>query len=224
MTQTIIHVLRHGEVENPEGILYGRLKGYSLSTLGKKMAQMVADEFKKRPEIQISRIIASPLLRTQQTAKPISKAYNVPIETDIRLIEAGNHFEGIAVNKNPKLLASPKYWKYFHNPIRPSWGEPYIDIADRMLKVVKETQKNNAGQEILLVSHQLPIWCLRKYLEKKPLAHLPWQRECSLASVTTLIFENNTLVGIKYWEPAAVLLNEAKDVTPGTSSAMTNRG
>lgn len=224
MSQTIIHVLRHGEVHNPNGILYGRLKGYSLSELGKRMAQMVADEFQKRPEINITKIITSPLLRTQQTAKPTSKAYNVPIETDHRLIEAGNHFEGIPVNKNRWILAKPKFWKLYRNPIRPSWGEPYYDIADRMLKVVKDVQKNYSGQQILLVSHQLPIWCLRRYLEKKPLAHLPQQRECSLASVTTLTFENNTLVGIKYWEPAAPLLAEAKDVTPGRSNAETNKG
>lgn len=222
MESTIIHLLRHGEVENPDGVLYGRLKGYSLSPLGKQMAQMVADEFKKRPEINITKIISSPLLRARQTAEPSAKAYNVEVETDARLIESGNLFEGMRINQNRWMLAHPKFWKWYTNPFRPSWGEPYVDIADRMMKVVKQAQNTNAGSQTLLVSHQLPIWCLRRYLEKKHLAHLPGSRNCALASVTTLTFQKNTLISIKYWEPAAPLLMMARDVTPGTSDATIN--
>lgn len=188
------------------------------------MAELAAKTFKELPNSNITRVIASPLLRAQQTAAPTAKAFGVEVESDCRLIEAGNHFEGVAVNKNPKELLKPKYWKYYLNPLRPSWGEAYDEIADRMLKVVRKVLHENSGEQVLLVSHQLPIWCMRAKLENRSLAHLPHQRQCSLASVTTLVFEGGQLADIIYWEPAACLLAEASDMTPGTSKASVNKG
>lgn len=215
--------MRHGEVHNPQGILYGRLPGYHLSALGQAMAQAGADYF-TTIGADIATVIASPLLRAQQTAIPVARAYGLNVDADWRLIEAANDFEGVAVNANRWALAHPTYWRCYRNPFRPSWGEPYQDQVDRMRAVVSATIDKVAGREAVLVSHQLPIWVLRLFAEGRPLPHDPRRRECALGSVTSYIFENHTLLGVEYVEPSAHLMSAAQDVTPGVSLAELNHG
>ena len=80
-----VHVLRHGEVENPEKILYGRQPGWRLSTRGQEMAQAVAEWSQ---DLNLGAIHASPLQRAQETASPIAAKHKLEINTDERLIEA----------------------------------------------------------------------------------------------------------------------------------------
>lgn len=220
MVTTVVHVCRHGEVHNPDGILYGRLPGYHLSELGHQMAQSLADFFTARNS-DITTIISSPLERAIETATPTALAFHLPIDTDKRLIEAGNLFQGRAMRKNKTGLAHPRFWSRYANPFRPSWGEPYRQQAKRMVKAVASARSRAEGHEAVLVSHQLPIWCLRLFLMGKPYAHIPSSRECSLASVTSLIFDGATLVDVDYNEPAGDLLSQARDMTPGKSQADT---
>jgi broad specificity phosphatase PhoE len=60
---TIVHLLRHGEVENPAGIIYGRLPGYHLSANGRAMARAAADFFAERPVVAL---FCSPLERPRR--------------------------------------------------------------------------------------------------------------------------------------------------------------
>lgn len=216
--ETTIHLMRHGEVENPEAILYGRRPGYGLTALGKEMAQTVADTL-VAAEHRITAVIASPLLRAQQTAAPTARAYGLEIASDPRLIEAWNSFEGVAVNANRAALASPKYWWRYRNPMKPSWSEPYADLVVRMRAAVADALAQHQGGEVLMVSHQLPIWTLRSWVEHRPLMHDPRKRECSLASMTSLVFSDHTLTAVSYWEPAGKLLQRAADMVPGASQA-----
>ncbi|MDY2941428.1 MAG: histidine phosphatase family protein [Varibaculum sp.] len=221
---TTIHLMRHGEVDNPDGILYGRLPGYRLSELGEQMAEQVARYFEERTAEAgpITAVITSPLLRAQQSGAPTAAAFGLEATTDERLIESGNSFEGMPVNRNPLALAKPKYWWRYRNPLRPSWGESYSDQALRMVAAVRDILHANPGGEVLVVSHQLPIWLLRRWLERRVLWHDPRRRECSLASLTTLRFEGETLISLSYREPAGGLLGEARDMVPGTSGAEIN--
>lgn len=158
-------------------------------------------------------------MRAQQTALPTALAFDLPVTADSRLVEAGNLFEGADIAANRWQLAYPSNWARYRNPFAPSWGEPYTQIVKRMSAVIADTLEVAKGREALLVSHQLPIWTVRSWVEGWSLAHLPFQRECSLASVTSLIFEDDTLVGCYYWEPAGHLLSKAADMVPGTSAA-----
>lgn len=218
MVRTTIHLMRHGEVHNPEGILYGRLPGYHLSALGARMAQQVADVLAASGH-DLTHVITSPLERARETGAPTAAAFGLTPTTDTRLIEADNRFEGIAVNRNRSVLAHPQYWPWYRNPLRPSWGEPYRDIVTRMRAAVACALTTAKGHEALLVSHQLPVWSLRLFLEGRALAHDPRRRQCSLASLTSLTFQDHTLVGLDYWEPAGDLLRQAHDMVPGTSAA-----
>ena len=218
MARTTIHLMRHGEVHNPEGVLYGRLPGYHLSALGREMAAQVADVLSASGHDVVG-VVTSPLERAVETGAPTAAAFGLEADTDDRLIEAGNRFEGVPVNRNRWLLAHPRYWAYYLNPLRPSWGEPYADLVVRVSAAVRDARARFAGHEALLVSHQLPIWATRLWLEGRPLAHDPRRRQCSLASLTSLTFDDATLVGLSYWEPAGDLLRRAEDMVPGTSSA-----
>lgn len=197
--ETIVHVLRHGEVHNPNGILYGRLPGFSLSVTGRAQAAAVA---RTLADHDIALVIASPLQRAQETAEPIAAQHDVIVRTDENLIEAGNTFEGLRVSVGDGALRKPRHWWKLRDPFTPSWGEPYLQIAHRMLAAVNKARVEAAGREAVLVSHQLPVWTLRRFLQGQRLWHDPRQRQCSLASLTSLVYHGDTLVDIVYSEPA----------------------
>jgi broad specificity phosphatase PhoE len=199
MTRTLVHLLRHGEVYNPQGVLYGRLPGYRLSSAGEAMATRVAEHLAGR---DIVHLVSSPLDRARQTAEPIGSAFSLEVVIDERLIEASNQFEGTRFGVGDGALRRPANWWKLRNPVRPSWGEPYLAIAHRMLAAVQDAREAAAGHEAVLVSHQLPIWTLRRYLERRRLWHDPRRRQCGLASLTTLAYEDDRLTEIDYCEPA----------------------
>lgn len=202
-TKTVVHLLRHGEVFNPDGILYGRLADFHLSELGVQMANRVAETLKGR---DITSVISSPLERAQETAQPSADALGLEIESDGRVIEAANKFEGKQFGVGDGSLRRPSYWRYLYNPLQPSWGEPYKDIVVRMLAAVHDAREKAAGHEALVVSHQLPVWIVRSHLEGRRLFHDPRKRQCSLASLTTLTYAGERVVSVAYSEPAADLI------------------
>lgn len=222
MAFTTVHLMRHGEVDNPTGVLYGRLPGFGLTELGKEMAQCVAD-FLVEQKADITNVVASPLERAIESATPTALAYDLPIERNPGLIEADSVFEGQNLNRNRWMLAKPSNWKHYVAPMRPSWGEPYTEILARMTTVISGVIDEAMGHEALVVSHQLPIVTVQRFIQGKSLSHNPLKRQCSLASLTSLLFDEHTLIGWSYEEPAGKLLGRARDVTPGSSEAETNR-
>lgn len=201
--RTTVHLVRHGEVFNPEKLLYGRLPGYRLSHLGEQMADRVGDVLSKR---DVTHIVASPLERAQQTATPLAQRLNQRIHTDDDLIEADNVFEGKRVSVGDGVLKQPSAWRHLYNPFRPSWGEPYVEVAARMRLAVIKARDAARGHEAVLVSHQLPIWIARLDAERRRFVHDPRSRQCALASVTSLTFDDNELTIITYTEPCADLV------------------
>jgi broad specificity phosphatase PhoE len=197
--RTTVHLLRHGEVFNPDGVLYGRLPGFHLSDDGKQMAVDAALAVKGR---DVTEVVASPLLRAQQTAEPIADVFGLAITTDDRLIESENHFEGMRFGVGDGALKNPRNWPYLRNPFAPSWGEHYLAVARRMLHSVEEVRDRNLGHEVVCVSHQLPIWTVRRYVEGRRLWHRPDRRQCGLASLTSLVYEGERLLQVSYSEPA----------------------
>lgn len=199
---TVVHLLRHGEVHNPEGVLYGRLPGYHLSEVGRQMAEMVAKELADR-DIVIIR--SSPLERARETAAPLAETLGVEVEIDERLMEAENVFEGALIGLGKGVFRNPRHYRHIWNPFRPSWGERYRDVVKRMREAIDDARHAARGHEAVLVSHQLPIWVIRLAAERRRLWHDPRRRQCALASVTTLTFEGGRLISIGYSEPAASL-------------------
>lgn len=207
-TETVVHLLRHGEVHNPEGILYGQISGFGLSELGQQMARRVADHLKAAGS-DIVVLKASSLQRAQETAVPISEAFGLPIEVDDRVIEAANHFEGTQFGRGSGSPVRPRNLVHLWNPLRPSWGEPYRSQVQRMLSAVAQAAVDAEGHEALIVSHQLPIWMTRSYIEGRRLAHDPRRRQCSLASLTSIHIHDGRISHLLYTEPARDLLPDA---------------
>jgi broad specificity phosphatase PhoE len=197
-----VHLLRHGEVENPGRVLYGRLPGFQLSELGERQADAAAKWLAER---DVGYLVSSPLERAQQTAAPLAAALGLEVAVDERLIEAANHLQGRQVAGGKGLFTDMSNWKYFRNPFRPSWGEPYVEIAERVLAAARAARDAADPREAVCVSHQLPIVCARRRAKGERLFHDPRHRQCALASVTSITFDGDAIVGVEYSEPAADL-------------------
>ncbi len=207
--RTTVHLLRHGEVHNPEKVLYGRLPGYVLSDLGHEMAKRASVALADR---DVAAVISSPLERAQQTATPVAQVHKLDILLDDNLIEAENVFEGQRVSVGDGVLRQPRAWKHLYNPVKPSWGEPYKVVANRMRKAVTKARELAPGREVVLVSHQLPIWISRLDFEGRRFVHDPRRRQCNLASLTSLVFDYNELTAVLYTEPSADLIVKASKI------------
>ncbi len=197
--RTVVHVMRHGEVHNPEGLLYGRLPDYHLSERGRAQAQAVADWLAGR---DIVHVVASPLERAQETAAPIAAHHGLAVHTDDELIESHNVFEGQRVSPGDGALRDPRNWWHLRNPRQPTWGEPYAQIAARMRAAIERARAAAVGHEAVCVSHQLPVETLRRSMNDQPLHHFPTRRLCNLASLTSFYFDGSEYVGWGYAELA----------------------
>ena len=203
MAQTI-HFVRHGEVHNPEKILYGLQPGWRLSDRGKEMAAVIGEWSAK---LDLGAIHSSPLQRAQETVAPIIAKHKLSLTTDKNLIEASNIFEGKKFELGSGVLRHPSSWRYLYNPWKPSWGEPYDQLISRMLKGLFAARDAAGGKDAICVSHQLPIWILRSAVEGRRLLHDPRKRECTLASVTSFELDNEGMISsVSYSEPAKHLL------------------
>jgi broad specificity phosphatase PhoE len=201
--QTTVHLIRHGEVHNPEGVLYGRRDGYHLSDLGRRMAERVGTTLGERDIVHLR---TSPLERAQETAAPLAAARGLTPVIDPRVIESANVFEGKRFGHGDSALRKPSTWIHLWNPWKPSWGEPYREITARMTAAVHDARDAARGHEAAIVSHQLPIWVTRLALERRSFLHDPRRRQCTLCSVTSLQFTGDDLTTITYSEPAGDLI------------------
>jgi broad specificity phosphatase PhoE len=200
--RTLVHLVRHGEVDNPAGLLYGRLPDYHLSERGREMAERVAEHFRERDVVHLR---SSPLERAQETAAPLAEAFGLPVVIDSRVIEAANYFEGLRLSFRG-ALRHPKNWLYLRNPFKPSWGEAYTKVLARTRLAMRDAAEAALGHEAVIVSHQLPIWISRINAEGRRMFHDPRKRECTLASVTSFSYIDARITSVSYSEPAAELL------------------
>ncbi|WEV69560.1 histidine phosphatase family protein [Bifidobacterium sp. ESL0775] len=213
--QTTLNFVRHGKVENPNHLLYERLPGFHLSALGLRMAQASGRYIAADPSMnQAVALYSSPLDRTRETAQAILAELNpvrasrgedeLSIETDPRLIEAGNEFRGLRVGYGKAALWRPRSIKLLHNLWRPSWGESYQHIAARVSDFTQEAVRNHPGQQVIIVSHESPIWSYRHMLEAGHPEHNMLLRHTALASITSITYDSATgkMLKIAYVDPA----------------------
>lgn len=207
MSTTQVHLMRHGEVHNPGRVLYGRLPDFHLSERGHKMAERMGEYWADR---DLAYLVCSPLERARETIAPTAEHHDLPVHIDHRVTEAANLLQGRVINSRRSELFKPWVWWHLRNPLRPSWGESYREIVARMRDAVLDAARAAEGREALITSHQLPIWVTRLSAQGRRLVHNPAQRQCTLASVTTITIIDGRVAGVSYTEPAADLL-PAKD-------------
>ncbi len=215
MPSTTIHFIRHGKVENPDHLLYERLPGFHLSDLGRRMARAAADYAAADPQLSsVVAVYSSPLDRTRETAGIIIGALNkvrvergeqpLELQTDSRIIEAGNEFRGKRIGYGEGALWRNGNWHLVRNLWKPSWGESYQHIAARVGDFAQEKVREYAGKQIIAVSHESPIWSYRHLLETGHPEHNMVLRHTALASVTSITYDSETgkMLSISYADPA----------------------
>lgn len=160
---TRIFFVRHGEVDNPDKVMYGRLPGFPLSQNGRnqitKTAQFLSEE-------NISAIYSSPLLRTKQTAEIISEILYLPINYSEEILEVRTSLQ----EKTFSYVAAhfPKMNVYISVKNNPS-DETIENIAKRMQKFVDKIIKKHKGKNIVVVGHGDPIMIFKANKEKLPM-------------------------------------------------------
>jgi broad specificity phosphatase PhoE len=205
-----IHLVRHGEVENPDKLLYGRLPGFGLSERGARMASLAADALGGMDR-QVTRVLSSPLERARESAQPISDRFGVGIEVKDGLIEAMSHLEGGQFSMDLSILTKPAAWRYLVNPLKPSWGEPFREVAGRIRAEMDEAWDSTDSGDVAIVSHQLPIWMAHRFVARKPLFHDPRARRCALSSITSFERTSSGWVEVGYVSPAQDLIDAKRD-------------
>ncbi len=200
---TVVHLVRHGEVHNPDGLLYGRRDGFHLTERGREMAERTAASLASR---DVTVLVSSPLERARETAAPLAEKLGLEIGFDERVIESTSKFEGMTFGRGRNALRNPLLWRHLYNPFRPSWGEPYKAIVARMMAAIHDVRREAAGHEGVIVSHQLPIWTTRLHVERRSFLHDPRRRQCTLCSVTSFHFVDDRLAQVSYHEPAIDLI------------------
>ena len=198
-----IHLVRHGEVHNPSGVLYGRLPNFHLSETGHLMAKEAAEQLKAMG-IKVSAIYTSPLVRAQESAKPIEELFGVDAKTNELLIEPYNVFEGRKLSVKA-IATKPHWWWHFRNPAKPAWGESFKEIIARMHSAIIQASESVLDGDVVLVTHQLPIWVMHLSSNGKKLMHDPRKRRCALSSITTFEIQDGKLVEVGYLDPASNL-------------------
>ena len=199
--KTIVHVMRHGEVHNPDKILYGRLPDYHLSDRGRAQAQAVAD-WLARPRHRLrGRLAAGARAGDRGTDRGAPAA--CPSTPTTTCIESLNIFQGQRVSPGDGALRDPRNWWHLRNPRTPSWGEPYAEIADaddgraapgpdqggrprggvrQPSAARRDAAAGDDGQAACITSRT--------------------RRLCNLASLTSFYFHGDTYVGWGYAELA----------------------
>ena len=206
-----IHLVRHGEVFNPAGVLYGRIPGFHLSELGRAMAQAAADDLIARDR-PIARLYTSPLQRARESGEPIGTGLGLEPLIEERIIEPTNAFEGRKMSGRDGALRDPRMWRYFYNPWRPSWGESFKSLSVRMMAAMTDAHASVDEGDVVMVSHQSPIWIAHRTIMGESLPHDPRKRRCALSSITTFERRGDRFVEVGYTDPAAALAAGATDV------------
>ncbi len=180
-------------------MLYGRLPGFGLSADGRRMARQAAQYIHGlgRP---VGALVCSPLQRARESSEPFTELLGMDPLIDERVIEPTNVFEG---KRMSRALRNPMNWRYLSRPEIPSWGEPYEQVVERMQSAMTQLWHETESGDVVVVSHQLPIWVTHLFVAGLPTRHDPRVRRCALSSITTFELVGDVWRETDYVEPAS---------------------
>lgn len=163
-----VHLVRHGEVHNPEQVVYAALPGFGLSERGHAQAKDVARYLRSAP---VTAVWSSPLQRALETAEPIARSHDLAIRLADDLVEwkmadawAGIRWEGLPTKRPGELEA------YLEDPLdMPFASESLSALAERMRAALADIAARHEG-DVVVVSHQDPVQAARLSLTGRDLA------------------------------------------------------
>ena len=157
---TLILFVRHGQTPTTGVELYGRKPGVHLSELGLSQAESVAERISEMNQRGIAAIYSSPLVRTRETATPISNALGIPIKQSRGLIELDvGDWTGRKLNQLRKLKAWSTVQKCPSGFRFPN-GESFVEMQTRISQTVDGFVSEHPGATVVAVSHADPIRAL----------------------------------------------------------------
>lgn len=195
---TLIHLVRHAEVQNPGQTWYGRLPGFVLSERGVRQSDALGQHFRDH---NLVAVYSSPLDRALQTAEAIARKHELEVQIEPDIIESETLLEGKPGDL--RLFRNPLNLRFFLNPFRPSWGESFRHTRERMLRAIDRMLDRHPDGEVVAVSHMTPIQVARLKLERDP--RPPWRARppCRRASITTLEFDGGRFISAHYTDVGA---------------------
>ena len=129
-----IYVARHGQTAwNALNKTCGTTD-LPLNELGLQQAEELAD---KVENLGIDLIIASTLIRAQQTAEAVSRRIGVPVITDPRIVEQNYGIYEGKDRKDPGFLENKRHFAYCY----PGGGESMMDVAYRIFGFLKDIKE-----------------------------------------------------------------------------------
>lgn len=159
-----------------------------------------AAEFISGLDRPLGALICSPLQRTRESSQPFTELFGLTPVIDDRVIEPTNAFEG---KRMKRAVLNPMNWPHLMRPSVPSWGEPFVSIEARMRHAMNDAWDDTDDGDVVIVSHQAPIWVTHLSVAGEKLAHNPTSRRCALSSVTSFERRGDEWVEVGYAEPAA---------------------
>lgn len=181
---TAIHFVRHGDVQNPQAVYYGRLPGFPLSEKGRRQAQATADALRHKP---LAAIFSSPLLRATETAEIILALHNsLTLRVSEHLNEAYTPFDGRPISE-----VAERDWDVYNGNEPPY--EQSVDVLARAQQLVAEVRQQYIGQHVAAVTHGdviafMMLWAKGMSITPKHKQVL-YQGYLAPASITTFVYQ-----------------------------------
>ncbi len=195
MPQRSVYLVRHGEVANPNHVVYADLPGFNLSPLGVRQAHAAGRHL---ATLAIDVVVTSPLARAVQTATAIARHHHLVPRLDAALGETrqypawtGQRWEDLDGLFPGQLEA------YLEDPTRcEGTAETVEEVAGRMAAAIERT---SAGVgHLVVVGHQDPLQAARLTLTGRPLSELLASPPAH-ASVVTLVDDGGGWVERSAW-------------------------
>jgi broad specificity phosphatase PhoE len=196
---TTLHLVRHGEVHNPDHVVYADLDGFGLSGTGRLQAAAAAGRLATG---HVDVLVSSPLQRAVETAQPIAGALDLEPVLDERLTEwgLGRRWAGVGWDDLPDRFPG-ELDAYLATPTDLAFApESLSQVAARMEVALSDAGRAHPGGTVVLISHQDPIQALRLSLTGRPLRELHTDKP-GHASVITLERSSRRWIETAVWTP-----------------------
>jgi broad specificity phosphatase PhoE len=191
-----IHLVRHGEVANPNHVVYADLPGFNLSPTGVRQAHATGIHLSTH---RVDAVISSPLARAVQTAVAIARRHRLDPVVMPGLTETGQypHWTGRRWEDLPRLFPG-QLERYLDDASTLRDASESIDaIARRIIHVVLSV----AVRDLVVVGHQDPLQAARLELTRRSLGELLTDPPSHGSVVTLACADDGTWHERSYWQP-----------------------
>ena len=198
---TRVLLMRHADVENPQGVIYGHLPGFRLSELGRAQAAAVGRSLRDRG---IRRIVHSPLDRARETAEIVNAQLPSPAplipESELREAEFGRYLQGVKRWQIP--VRRPRFFVHKLRRGALAGDESIETLGRRVLDVVHRVAREHPDEVSLLVSHADPLQATWILLDKRPQTEREmYHRQVEKAAILDLEMQGDRVVSTRYIPP-----------------------